>query len=234
VALIKGGRELIPGDSDFGDPMSTTGTSPAHTLGRRAWTFNAGRLSLVAELALAGLQLADWLGEDVRGIASTEELSVLFTDLRAFSPWALEAGDEKAARLLRGVDAVVSTVVENHDGLVVKRLGDGAMTVFDDCPTAVDAAFEAIDEVDKVRVNGYRPQLRAGLHVGQPQRIGADYVGVDVNIASRLCEAADAGQVLISGLVRQRIAGRRPTNPAPGIRLRGVPAEVKVFLAEPS
>jgi adenylate cyclase len=73
--------------------------------------------------------------------------------------------------------------------------------------------------------------LRAGVHVGRPDRIGRDYVGVDVNIAARLCEAAPGNGVLISGGVYDRLAGRWPAAPAPEIELRGVPDGVSIHFA---
>lgn len=235
VSIVKAGRQVMPGDAGFGDPMSTSGTSPAHVLGRRAWTLSGGRFSFLGELALAGLQVADWLGEDIiGGVASSEEQTIVFADLRGFSSWALSAGDEKAADLLRSADAVITEVVETRDGVVVKRLGDGVMAIFVDCPSAVEAAFEAIAAVDAVSVNGYEPALRAGVHVGRPQRIGNDYVGVDVNISARLCEAAPTGGVLISSAVHERIEGTWPDAHAPEARLRGVPADVRVYEARPA
>jgi adenylate cyclase len=234
VALVQAAREVIPGDSGFGDPMSTTGTSPAHVLGRRARTLHGGRLSLLSEMALAGLQVADWLGEDVRGVAAAEEQTILFTDLSGFSPWALNAGDEEAAALLRNADAVITEVVESRDGVVVKRLGDGVMAIFADCEPAVAAAFEAIASVRRLRVDGYRPELRAGVHAGRPQRIGNDYVGVDVNIAARLCEAAPRGEVLVSDRVRRRAGDSLGASHAKDTHLRGVPPEVDVYLAHHS
>jgi class 3 adenylate cyclase len=178
--------------------------------------------------------VADWLGEDVRGVSSAPEQTILFTDLTGFSEWALNTRKANVADLLRGVDAVITDAVETRDGVVVKRLGDGAMAVFPDCEPALDAAFAAISEAPRSRVDGYRPALRAGLHVGQPQRIGRDYVGVDVNIAARLCEAAPEHRVLVSGAVRERIGDAPPTAPAADVRLRGVPSGVSIYVTPAS
>jgi adenylate cyclase len=233
VATVRAARQVLPGDADFGDPLSTTGVSPARVLGRRAWQLSDGRLGVLAELSLAGLQVADWIGEDVRGVAAGEELSIVFTDLREFSPWALTAGHEESTRLLRSADAAITEAVENRDGLVVKRLGDGTMAVFPDCSQAVDAAFDAIHAVGRIEADGYDPLLRAGLHVGTPQRIGDDFIGVDVNVASRLCEAAPAGEVLISDPVRERI--ENDWNLAStDTHLRGVPSDLAIFQVKPA
>jgi adenylate cyclase len=221
----------MPGDASFGDPMSTTGGSPAHILGRRAWTLQDGRFSLLSELVLAALQIADWLEADVRGVASSDEQSVLFVDLQRFSRWALRAEEGEVAQLLRQVDALVTEAVEAHGGVVVKRLGDGAMAVFPDCELALEAAFEAIAAVQDVEVGSYQAVLRAGLHVGRPERIGTDYVGLVVNVAARLCEAAPGGGVLVSGAVSQRVGDGWSVAHAPGIKLRGVPDEVSIHFA---
>ena len=45
--------------------------------------------------------------------------------------------------------------------------------------------------------------MRVGIHTGRPQRIGSDWLGVDVNIAVRVMECADKGDVLISGATPQ-------------------------------
>lgn len=233
VALVQATREVLPGDSSFGDPMSTAGTSTAHALGRLAWRLQDGRFNLFGELALAGLQVADWLSEDVRGVSAGDQQTILFVDLRGFSQWALRAEDTDVAELLRGMDAAVTEVVETRGGLVVKRLGDGAMAVFAECGSAAEAAFEAIEQVGWIRVSGYQPTLRAGIHRGRPYRIGQDYVGVDVNIAARLCEAAPAGEVLVSGQVRDELADDLPAATATDIWLRGVPEDVSIYLAHP-
>jgi adenylate cyclase len=227
---IRAWRELLPGDSSFGDPLSTTGSDPARVLARQAWSANDGRLSALAELALAVLQVADWAGEDLRAARREAECAILFTDLVGFSTWALEAGDECSLKALREIDAVVSAVVERENGQVIKRLGDGTMAIFPDGAGAVDAALAAIKEAAEVKVDGYEPHMRAGVHFGTPQPIGTDYIGVDVNIAARLCEAAGAAEVLVSEDVRQHLDGdagaltRRPAE-----ELDGVPSELPLY-----
>jgi adenylate cyclase len=47
--------------------------------------------------------------------------------------------------------------------------------------------------------------MRAGLHWGRPRRLGGDYLGVDVNVAARVAEAADPDQVLISSEMLERV-----------------------------
>jgi adenylate cyclase len=232
VSVVRAYRQVLPGDGDFGDPMSTVGTSPARVLGRRAGALNQGRLSLLAEISLAGLQMADWLGEVRQD--SDEEVTILFADLQDYSQWALEKGDETALELLRNVDAVLTACVEEHGGQVLKRLGDGSMAIFPEPHAALEAAFSAIDQVQPLGSDGYRPRLRAGVHAGSPQRIGDDFIGVDVNIAARLCEAAPADGVLVSEAVRNATGGNGFEAERTDASLRGVPPSLALYRARPS
>ncbi|MEJ7876668.1 MAG: adenylate/guanylate cyclase domain-containing protein, partial [Solirubrobacterales bacterium] len=82
----------------------------------------------------------------------------------------------------------------------------------------------------KIEVAGYRPLLRAGMHVGRPERVGDDYFGVDVNIAARVAEAASGGELLASDkaldeLDPESVKARRKRM----FRAKGVPPEIKVF-----
>ena len=100
------------------------------------------------------------------GKPSDDRLAIVFTDLVGFSDWALEAGDDIALELLREVAEAIEPPVVEHRGEVVKRLGDGMMAVFADPDEAVAAVLEARERLDGVEVAGYRPRMRAGMHVG--------------------------------------------------------------------
>jgi adenylate cyclase len=125
-------------------------------------------------------------------------VAILFTDIVEFSSWALEAGDEAALDLLREVATIEDRAISEHRGSLVKRLGDGSMSVFRQAEGAVRAALQAQEDMRAIEVAGHTPELRAGVHVGRPRRVGGDYLGVDVNIAARVGEAAKGGQVLVS------------------------------------
>ena len=94
------------------------------------------------------------------------------------------------------------------------------MAVFDDPSEAVHAAFDAVAALETVEVGGHRPQLRAGLHVGRPRRVGGDYLGVDVNIAARV---VDAARRLLGWEPRHRIRGKLPALVARRLARRRVP-----------
>ena len=228
-ALVAAMREALPGDSRFGDPLSTAGLEPAQILAKRAYSASSGPWSVLAEIGLAALQLADWLGPDRHDTGPDGGCALLFTDLVGYSSWAVGAGDEESLELLRRVDAHVTIAVEDAGGAVVKRLGDGTMAVFPDAESALRGAIAALRLGRRDRQDGYRPRLRAGVHYGAPQPIGGDFIGVDVNIAARLCEAAEPNEVLISGALAERLDGQHALNPRRPRDLAGVPNAVDLY-----
>ena len=225
MALV---RRMLPGDPDYGDPQSTRGTEPVQAVARRAWQLSDGRLSLLGQMALAGLQVADWLQDG--GTAQPREVAIAFTDLVGFSDWAVDAGDDQALDLLRRVGVAMDATVESRNGRVVKRLGDGTMVVFESPDAAIAGTKEALDAVAELGCDGYKPQLRAGVHFGEPTRIGGDYLGVDVTVAARLCEAAGDGEILLSEAVASRIDEEtaRVWQPSPVLE-KGTPEHLRVF-----
>ena len=224
-------RELLPGDSDYGDPLSTAGSQPSQQLGRRLSALTAERPSVLGEIGLSALQVWESIshpGAD-RG---TRELVILFTDLVDFSDWSLRAGDTVAVELLREVGATIEPAVIEHGGTVVKRLGDGLMAAFDEPGGAVAAALQARDAIAEVEVDGYQPQMRAGIHMGHPRHIGGDYLGTDVNIAARVAGAASGGEVLISDPVRERLDEGALKLKRRRFKAKGAPKGLSVYAVE--
>jgi adenylate cyclase len=200
-ALLAAARRLrrrLPGDERFGDPLSTAGIRPVQLVARGVSALQPERPSVLQELGFAGLQVWQSLSEAAGRGRGDEPLALLFTDLVGFSSLALKAGDVAVLELLREVGSGVEGAVLGHEGRIVKRLGDGLMATFLDAPSAVDAALDAQDAIGEIEVDGYRPRLRAGVHWGRPRALGGDYLGVDVNIAARVGDAAKAGEVLVS------------------------------------
>ena len=228
-------RKLLPGDSELGDPLSTAGDDPSLVLARRVAEVGQERPSALRELGLGAFQVWQSLSEKQGRGRGDRELAILFTDLVEFSSWALEAGDEASLRLLREVGRAEDAAVAEHGGRVVKRLGDGLMAVFGEPQEAVAAACEIRTDVSGIEVDGDRPRLRAGVHLGRPRKIGGDYLGVDVNIAARVAEGADGDQVLISGAACDRLDdGTFRCKKVRRFKAKGAPKELEVFSVEPA
>jgi adenylate cyclase len=228
LLAAKAARELLPGDSGYGDPLSTGGSNPSQALGRRLSAITAERPSLLGEIGLSALQV--WESISSQGADQGQrELAILFTDLVDFSDWSLQAGDTVAVELLREVGAAIEPAVTSRGGVVVKRLGDGLMAAFDDPAAAVAAALESCQAVAQVDSDGYHPQMRAGIHIGRPRMVGGDYLGTDVNIAARVADAASGNEVLISDSVRERIDEQGLKLKRRRFKAKGAPSELSVY-----
>jgi adenylate cyclase len=231
-ALVDAARRLrrrLPGDDKFGDPLSTAGRTPAALIARQVSSLRPERESLLGELGFAGLQVWQSLSEAAGRGRGDQELALLFTDLVGFSTWALHAGDAAALELLREVGTAVESPILARDGQIVKRLGDGLMATFLDPGDAIEAALDAQSAVARVELDGYRPRMRAGVHWGRPRRLGGDLLGVDVNIAARVGDAAKADQVLVSESALARLeADGLEVGRAKRLRAEGAPRDMHV------
>ena len=206
IAAIRRARRALPGDPEFGDPLSAAGDSGPQAAARAADRLMPDRDAATREVSLATLQLWQAITERVSGRPANAEVTLVFTDLVSFSEWALQAGDDATLRLLRRVAQVSEPPMLDSGGQIVKRMGDGMMAVFTEPATAVRATLEALEAVNTVEVEGYTPRMRAGIHTGRPQRIGSDWLGVDVNVAARVMERATRGGLIVSGQTLERVS----------------------------
>ncbi|MEA2452504.1 MAG: hypothetical protein QOG04_1214 [Actinomycetota bacterium] len=128
--------------------------------------------------------------------------TLLFADIVDSTPTALSMGDQRWKELLDEIDQVVARQVEWHGGRVVKQLGDGYLATFDRPAQAVRAATKICKESQR-----HNLQLRFGLHTGEIELRGTDIGGIAVHIAARVMDAAQPGEILVSGALPPLVAG---------------------------
>src|SRR5215211_7459046 len=89
IVALKRMRELLPGDSRYGDPLSTAGDAEGTVIGRRLAEATAERPGILREVGLTALQV--WQGVAGAETTNREErpVTIAFTDLAGFSSWAL-------------------------------------------------------------------------------------------------------------------------------------------------
>ena len=151
--------------------------------------------------------------------------TVLFTDLVGSTERAAELGDRRWSDLLEQHHASVRRELARFDGLEVDTAGDGFFATFDGPARAIRCA-QAI-------VEGVRPlglAVRAGLHTGEVELADGKVAGIAVNIGARVAGQADAGEVLVSGTVRDLVAGSGLEFENRGVAsLKGIPGEWRIF-----
>jgi adenylate cyclase len=135
-------------------------------------------------------------------------------------------GDAAAVQILARVDELMRPVVLAHHGKVVKQIGDGFMLAFRD---AIDAVQTTIALRELLYEPGI-PPIRAGINTGIAIFRGSDYIGSAVNIASRVADAATAGQILLTATTTQQIEAHGIAAQEVGARLlRGVDEPVNLY-----
>jgi adenylate cyclase len=198
VAPVRRTREWMMGEERTAERLLGALGRPADLAVHELAALESGSRGMLGEIGLMGRHAWQRIAESQGRGGGVLDVAVLFTDLVGFSDWALASGDELAVKLLQDFSETIEPTVLERGGEVVKRLGDGLMAVFRDAQSAVEAAFDAHERAATIEMAGSQAQLKTGVHLGRPRKIGGDYLGIDVNIAARLLEAAKPGEILVS------------------------------------
>ena len=228
-AQVAGGFLQLVYEADVTDwlPKIEAPTLVVHRRGDRAIPFSGGR-EIAAGITTARLVSLDGVGhlpinderleeivgpieqflagddaEQAPAAAPGEVQTILFTDLESSTALTVRLGDEQAQEVLRGHNTTVRAALDEHGGREIKHTGDGIMAAFTSAMSAVQAAA-AIQR----GLAGGEVRVRVGLNAGEPIAEDDDLFGQSVIMASRICDRAEPGQVLVSDVVRQLVAGK--------------------------
>jgi len=235
-------REILP---RVQAPTLVIDRPDAHTLdSRHAQYFadhipNAKLASLPGRDAVSfGDGIEAWLeaveefttGTIVTGAAQRALATVMFTDIVGSTKLASELGDRRWRQTLEQHDRMTRELVVGYGGRAIKSTGDGFLATFDGPARAVRCAAMLGERVGELGI-----ELRAGLHTGEVELIGADVGGMAVHIGARIGALGGPGEVLASSTVRDLVVGSGIEFDERGEHeLKGVPGSWKVFAASAS
>jgi class 3 adenylate cyclase/ABC-type transport system substrate-binding protein/streptogramin lyase/predicted Ser/Thr protein kinase len=138
-------------------------------------------------------------GEDVVAPPRAAQLrTFLIADVRGYTRYTQQHGDEAAAELASSFAELVGEAVAAHEGRVIELRGDEALVVFDSARQALQAALAvqvAVSDRELPRGVGI------GIDAGEAVPVGKGYRGGALNMAARLCSLAGPGEVLASDAV---------------------------------
>jgi class 3 adenylate cyclase len=158
--------------------------------------------------------------------------TILFTDLRGSTSILEAVGQSAFMVLLTEHDLIIRRALVAAHGREVKHTGDGIMAAFDDVASALDCSIAIQAGFEARSVEGLQPELRVriGVAAGEPVDHNQDLFGSTVTLASRICDAADAGRILASDLVRDLGAERGFVfDDGREVTLKGFSAPTRVF-----
>jgi class 3 adenylate cyclase len=137
------------------------------------------------------------------------EITVMFTDIKGSTMYFDHFGDIAGLAMVHEFNDRLRLTIEHHGGRVIKTIGDMVMAAFDDYNESIRAAIEMqrrVRERNASRTKEDELQVRIGLHYGIGIVQSNDVLGDVVKVASRVESIAEAGQIIISDSLRERIS----------------------------
>ena len=154
--------------------------------------------------------------------------TVLFTDIVGSTEAAAALGDKRWKEILAMHNLVSSRQLSRYQGRLVNTTGDGVVATFDGPARAIRAALAIRDAV-----RGLGIEVRAGLHTGEIEMVGADIGGLGVHIAARVMDLAPPGSVMVSRTVKDLAGGSGFEFEDAGTHeLKGIPDSWQVYLVD--
>jgi class 3 adenylate cyclase len=158
--------------------------------------------------------------------------TILFTDLQGSTSILQAVGQSAFMVLLTEHDLIIRRALVASRGREVKHTGDGIMASFDDVASALDCSMAIQAGFEARAAEAQTPELRVriGIAAGEPVDHNDDLFGSTVTLASRICDAADAGRILTSDLVRDLGIERGFTfDDGRELLLKGFSGPIRVF-----
>jgi class 3 adenylate cyclase len=164
----------------------------------------------------------------------TTARTFLIADIRGYSRYTEQYGDEAAARLTAKFAELVGDGVEAHDGEVVEIRGDEALAVFTSARNAIRAAVDLQEQFDEESAFDDELPLRVGVGIDSGEAVQLEdgsFRGAALNVAARLCGRAHGGQILVSEAT-SRLAGRLGAieySDRGRVRLKNIPDPIHIL-----
>ena len=151
--------------------------------------------------------------------------TVLFTDIVEATRRTAEIGDRRWRDVLQAHHATVRAALGRFRGREIDTAGDGFLASFDGPARAVRAGCAIAENVRRLGL-----EIRAGVHTGECEVMGDKLGGIAVHIGARVAALAQGGDVLVSGTVKDLVAGSGLRFEDRGVHaLKGVPGERHLF-----
>ena len=146
---------------------------------------------------------------DLSGVLAADgTVTIVFTDIVDSTVLIARIGDHAWLPLLRQHHAVIQEVTAAHGGTVVDKQGDGSMLAFSSARRAVSCAKAIQRQVASESADGTPPlRVRIGIHTGDALREAERFFGTTVHYAARVAGHALGGEILVSHVVRDLVAG---------------------------
>ncbi len=171
---------------------------------------------------------------DDAGPAITQFQVIAFTDLESSTSYMADRGDRDARNQMREYDLRTNATLAEHRGERVKGTGDGVLATFPTITDALDWVVKFQESIEAAVTSGELPlRVRVGVHAGETIADMGDVHGTAVNLAARVVDRAEGGEVLVTDTVRQIAVGSQHTFSSLGeVDLKGIPEPIGLHRLE--
>ena len=234
------------GDDEIGDLMKAF-NQMTRSLMEKEQIKDAFRRYVSRQVAEEIFKNPDQYIDTLRG--TRRKVTILFADIRGFTPLTERLSAEDVVTLLNEVLTGMTKVIFKHEGTVDKFIGDSIMAVFgapiahtDDTDRAIHAAVEiqkAIQHMSEQRKKQEREMISVGIginagevvvgNIGAKVRLDYTVIGASVNIANRLQEVANGGEIVISESVFKETTTPYKFSESMLIKVKGKEEPVKIY-----
>ncbi|MEX1296505.1 MAG: adenylate/guanylate cyclase domain-containing protein [Candidatus Limnocylindrales bacterium] len=154
-----------------------------------------------------------------------EPPAIAFIDLTGFTLLTEESGDREAATVAMTFSSLAAKVAEDGGGRLVKPLGDGVLLRFATARAAAEAALEVLERLGPAGL----PTGHAGIASGPVIVREGDVFGRTVNLAARISDRAQPGQLLSTSTLASAVSGEGlGYEPVGRVSLQGIPGPVEL------
>ena len=176
------------------------------------------------------------------------EITALFCDLRGFTGFSESSDPEDVMALLREYHAAIGEIIIKYSGTLERYAGDGVMVVFNDPVPVPEPALQAVQAALDMRAAigtltekwsrlGHDLGFGVGIAhghatlgtIGFEGRFDYSAIGTVSNVASRLCDEAKPGQILISPRVLMAVEDAVTVEPVGEFALKGIRRPVAAY-----
>jgi len=168
------------------------------------------------------------------------EVTVLFADIRGFTDYSQDLAPEEVVQQLNSLLEVMVKCTFENEGTLDKFIGDAILVLFNAPLDQQDHSLRAVRTAVSIqqRLQGHASGLGVGIgvhrgvavvgNIGTPQRMEYTAIGSTVNIASRLCDLARSGEVVVSDTVLPALQDSFESTSLGSVKVKGINAELQI------
>jgi adenylate cyclase len=170
----------------------------------------------------------------------SREVTVMFADVRGFTDFSQDLAPEAVVRELNSLLEKMVECTFEHEGTLDKFIGDAILVLFNAPLNQPDHSLRAVRTAISIQkqLANHPSGLRIGVgvhrgtavvgNIGTPERMEYTAIGSTVNIASRLCDQAAAGEIVISQAVIDHLGNGFPLGEISSVQVKGIKSALSV------